>query len=259
MPPTSRRSGAADERATARRPSATVVRKLARGSLLSRLKAFAPAAQAGRGSARPRSGRPPARRRAARRPLRRRQRERFARRSWISPRVGLRGPLAEQLQGFSWLRDLAAAASREKGARLAEAHGRPLAARPRHQGGRSLGAASVGRAHPLLGRLCALHPVEQPTAAIARRCSTRWRAARATSTPTPTRPPPGLDRVTAWCGVIAAGPARPGRRSARGARRSRACPRACARPSSTTAGWSAARRSSRCCWSTASACCAPAT
>ena len=35
--------------------------------------------------------------------------------------VGARGPLAEQLQGFCWLRDLAAAASREKGARLAEA------------------------------------------------------------------------------------------------------------------------------------------
>src|SRR5436305_8156339 len=35
--------------------------------------------------------------------------------------VGAQGPAAEQLQGFSWLRDLAAAASREKGARLAEA------------------------------------------------------------------------------------------------------------------------------------------
>ncbi|HKP34433.1 MAG TPA: heparinase, partial [Sphingomicrobium sp.] len=35
--------------------------------------------------------------------------------------VGASGTLAEQLQGFSWLRDLAAAASREKGARLAEA------------------------------------------------------------------------------------------------------------------------------------------
>src|SRR3954466_8432566 len=34
--------------------------------------------------------------------------------------LGATGPLAEQLQGFSWLRDLAAAASREKGARLAE-------------------------------------------------------------------------------------------------------------------------------------------
>ena len=31
--------------------------------------------------------------------------------------VGAAGPLAEQLQGFSWLRDLAAAASRENGAR----------------------------------------------------------------------------------------------------------------------------------------------
>jgi uncharacterized heparinase superfamily protein len=35
--------------------------------------------------------------------------------------IGVNGPLAEHLQGFSWLRDLAAAASREKGARLAEA------------------------------------------------------------------------------------------------------------------------------------------
>jgi uncharacterized heparinase superfamily protein len=34
--------------------------------------------------------------------------------------IGARGALAEQLQGFSWLRDLAAATSREKGARLAE-------------------------------------------------------------------------------------------------------------------------------------------
>jgi uncharacterized heparinase superfamily protein len=35
--------------------------------------------------------------------------------------IGTDGPLAEQLQTFSWLRDLAAAASREKGSRLAEA------------------------------------------------------------------------------------------------------------------------------------------
>src|SRR5262249_48963484 len=35
--------------------------------------------------------------------------------------VGASGALAAQLQGFSWLRALAAAASREKGARLAEA------------------------------------------------------------------------------------------------------------------------------------------
>ena len=35
--------------------------------------------------------------------------------------LGAEGALAEQVQGFSWLRDLAAAASRENGARLAEA------------------------------------------------------------------------------------------------------------------------------------------
>src|SRR5690348_17462535 len=35
--------------------------------------------------------------------------------------IGAAGAAAEQLQGFSWLRDLAAAAAREKGARLAEA------------------------------------------------------------------------------------------------------------------------------------------
>jgi uncharacterized heparinase superfamily protein len=35
--------------------------------------------------------------------------------------VGANGLVAEQLQGFSWLRDLAAAASRERGARFAEA------------------------------------------------------------------------------------------------------------------------------------------
>jgi uncharacterized heparinase superfamily protein len=35
--------------------------------------------------------------------------------------IGSDGPFAEQLQGFSWLRDLAAAASRERGAKLAEA------------------------------------------------------------------------------------------------------------------------------------------
>ena len=33
--------------------------------------------------------------------------------------VGATGALARQLQGFAWLRDLAAAASRERGARLA--------------------------------------------------------------------------------------------------------------------------------------------
>ena len=35
--------------------------------------------------------------------------------------LGVGDPLADQLQGFSWLRDLSAAAAREKGARFGEA------------------------------------------------------------------------------------------------------------------------------------------
>ena len=35
--------------------------------------------------------------------------------------LGTRGALAREVQGFSWLRDLAASASRDRGARLAEA------------------------------------------------------------------------------------------------------------------------------------------
>ena len=35
--------------------------------------------------------------------------------------IGTASPLARELHGFSWLRDLSAAASRERGARLAEA------------------------------------------------------------------------------------------------------------------------------------------
>ena len=71
------------------------------------------------------------------------------------------GAETEQLQGFSWLRDLAAAASREKGARVSEAIVGRWLHRARCQGRRILGAAPVGRADPLLDSLCALHPVEQ--------------------------------------------------------------------------------------------------
>jgi uncharacterized heparinase superfamily protein len=58
--------------------------------------------------------------------------------------IGAHARLAEQLQGFSWLRDLAAAATREKGAALAEAiAGRWLLA-PWHQGRCRLGAGDCG-------------------------------------------------------------------------------------------------------------------
>ena len=118
--------------------------------------------------------------------------------------IGARGPLAEQLQGFSWLRDLAAAASREKGARLAEAvvgrwllaHGTKVdeAWAPHLWGERILfwtayapyilSSNDSGYRSALLNTL----------ARGARHLDAN--ADKATA---------GLDRITAWCGVVAAG------------------------------------------------------
>jgi uncharacterized heparinase superfamily protein len=119
-------------------------------------------------------------------------------------RAGADGPLAEQLQGFSWLRDLAAAASREKGARLAEAvvgrwllaHGTRIdeAWAPYLWGERILfwtayapyilSSSDSGYRSALLNTL----------ARGARHLDSSADKAAA-----------GLDRVTAWCGVVAAG------------------------------------------------------
>ena len=118
--------------------------------------------------------------------------------------IGTASAEAEQLQGFSWLRDLAAAAAREKGARLAEAivgrwliaHGSKVddAWAPQLWGERILfwtayapyilSSADSGYRSALLNTLArgARH-VE----------STAEKAAA------------GLDRITAWCGVVAAG------------------------------------------------------
>ena len=118
--------------------------------------------------------------------------------------IGARGALAEQLQGFSWLRDLAAAASREKGARLAEAvvgrwllaHGTRVddAWTPQLWGERILfwtayapyilSSTDSGYRTALLNTL----------ARGARHLDAYAEKA-----------PAGLDRITAWCGVIAAG------------------------------------------------------
>ena len=118
--------------------------------------------------------------------------------------VGSKGALAEQLQGFSWLRDLAAAASREKGARLAEAvvgrwllaHGTKVddAWAPQLWGERILywtayapyilSSSDSGYRSALLNTL----------ARGARHLDGNADKAAA-----------GLDRVTAWCGVVAAG------------------------------------------------------
>ena len=118
--------------------------------------------------------------------------------------VAASGPLAEQLQGFAWLRDLAAAASREKGARLAEAvvgrwllaHGTKVdeAWTPHLWGERVLfwtayapyilSSSDSGYRSALLNTL----------ARGARHLDANADKAAA-----------GLDRITAWCGVVAAG------------------------------------------------------
>ena len=118
--------------------------------------------------------------------------------------VGATGALARQLQGFAWLRDLAAAASRERGARLAEAvvgrwllsHGTKVdeAWAPQLWGERILFWAAYA---PYIlsssdsGYRSAL-------------LNTIARGARHLDA-NADRAPAGLDRVTAWCGVVAAG------------------------------------------------------
>jgi uncharacterized heparinase superfamily protein len=117
--------------------------------------------------------------------------------------VGAGDPLARQLQGFSWLRDLAAAASREKGARLAEAiagrwliaHGTRIddAWRPELWGERILfwtayapyilSSGDSGYRSALL--------------------NTMARGARHLDS-TADRAAPGLKRITAWAGAVAA-------------------------------------------------------
>ncbi|HEY4070948.1 MAG TPA: heparinase II/III family protein [Sphingomicrobium sp.] len=118
--------------------------------------------------------------------------------------IGTIGAVAEELQGFSWLRDLAEAASRERGARLAEAvvgrwllaHGARVddAWAPHLWGERILfwtayapyilSSSDSGYRTALLNTL----------ARGARHLE--GAADKAAS---------GLDRVTAWCGVVAAG------------------------------------------------------
>ncbi|MEO8175876.1 MAG: heparinase II/III family protein [Sphingomicrobium sp.] len=118
--------------------------------------------------------------------------------------IGVDGPVAEQLQGFSWLRDLAAAASRENGARLAEAlagrwllvHGTRAddAWRPDLWGERILfwtayapyilSSRDAGYRSALLNTLARGARHLDATADCA---------------------PSGLKRITAWAGVVAAG------------------------------------------------------
>jgi uncharacterized heparinase superfamily protein len=118
--------------------------------------------------------------------------------------AGSSGALAGQLQGFSWLRDLAAAASREKGARLAEAMvGRWLLA----HGTR----ADEAWAPHLWGERILFWTAYAPY--ILSSSDGGYRSALLNTLARGARhldgnadkAAAGLDRVTAWCGVVAAG------------------------------------------------------
>ncbi|MEO5972726.1 MAG: heparinase II/III family protein, partial [Sphingomicrobium sp.] len=117
--------------------------------------------------------------------------------------LGADGPLAEQLQGFSWLRDLAAAASRDKGARLAEAvagrwllaHGTRVDAawRPDLWGERILFWAAYAPYLLSSGDAGYRSALLNTLARGARHLDAHADKAA-----------PGLARITAWAGVVAA-------------------------------------------------------
>jgi uncharacterized heparinase superfamily protein len=117
--------------------------------------------------------------------------------------IGTAGPLAEGLQGFSWLRDLAAAAGRERGARLAEAlAGRWLIA----HGTR----ADDAWAPALWGERLLFWTAYAPYVLSSRDpayrsalLNTLARGARHLDV-NADKAPAGLPRITAWAGVVAA-------------------------------------------------------
>jgi len=118
--------------------------------------------------------------------------------------IGAIGPLAEQLQGFSWLRDLSAAAAREKGARLAEAMvGRWLLAHGTK--------ADEAWAPHLWGERILFWAAYAPY--ILSSSDSGYRSALLNTLArgarhldgNADRAAAGLNRVTAWCGVVAAG------------------------------------------------------
>ena len=119
-------------------------------------------------------------------------------------KLGASGRSAENLQGFSWLRDLAAAASREKGARLAEAMvGRWLIAH-----GSKIDEAWSSR---LWGERILFWAAYAPyilsssdSGYRSALLNTLARGARHLDS-TADKASAGLDRITAWCGVVAAG------------------------------------------------------
>jgi len=118
--------------------------------------------------------------------------------------IGASDALAEQLQGFSWLRDLSAAASREKGAKLAEALvGRWLLA----HGTRADDAWAPHLWGERILYWTAYAPYILSSGDSGYRSAllnTLARGARHLDA-NADKSPAGLKRVTAWCGVVAAG------------------------------------------------------
>ena len=118
--------------------------------------------------------------------------------------LGVADPIAEQLQGFSWLRDLSAAAAREKGARLGEAiAGRWLLA----HGTRVDDAwrADLWGERILFWTAYAPYILSSSdTGYRSALLNTLARGARHADA-TADKMPAGLKRITAWCGVVAAG------------------------------------------------------
>ena len=118
--------------------------------------------------------------------------------------VGARGSVAERLQGFSWLRDLAAAASREKGARLAEAVvGRWLLA----HGARvdDAWAPHLWGERILFWTAYAPYILSSSDGGYrSALLNTLARGARYVEG-SADKAAAGLERITAWCGVVAAG------------------------------------------------------
>ena len=118
--------------------------------------------------------------------------------------LGVGNPVADTLQGFSWLRDLSAAASSEKGARVAEAlAGRWLLAH---------GTRVDDAWRPdLWGERILFWTAYAPYILSSREAgyrsallNTLVRGARHIEA-NADKAPPGLDRITAWAGVVAAG------------------------------------------------------
>ncbi len=119
-------------------------------------------------------------------------------------RAGTTGTVAEDLQGFSWLRDLAAAASREKGARVGEALvGRWLIAHGTKTDG--AWAPHLWGERILFWTAYAPYILSSSDAGYrSALLNTLARGARHLESGSD-KAAAGLDRITAWCGVVAAG------------------------------------------------------